>query len=415
MKSARNITITLTGIFLCTLCLPLNSNAQEGNGQGISQQDERELYNRVLNFALEEYKRAEEYASTAERRSSPSDRATDYRQMRSAIEDAKELFYSLKEKPSQYEYIPALLTRFWANEHNRAVSLLTEDEVRQTVENPDELALIHLENAIIIQPDSSHSFEVLATLKFEKGDTTGAITSYEKAIERMNKPGVESYEKLLELYFMQNRLDDAVELGNQARSMHPEEVIFTGYLADAYLLLGQSGPVIDLIRELIDENPDNPRYYQILGTQIYQRALTYMDGDGFAELDEDHTGIADTDDMHREGEKLIDEAIEKLTRAAELDPENEDVFHILGIIHQNKAVAYFDKRDETDDQMQALDYDDAGMLYLSDAVEYYEKAADINPSRIENWKVLLELYEALGVGNKTEEAREKLEELAAES
>lgn len=415
MKSARKITITLTGIFLYVLCLPVNSFAQEANAQGISQQDERELYNRVLNFALQEYKRAEEYASTAKRRSSPSNRTADYRQMRSAIEDARELFYSLKEKPSQYDHIAALLTSLWAHEYNTAVSLMTDDEVRQSVDNPDELAMIHLENAIIIQPDSSHSYEVLATLQFEKGDTTGAITSYEKAMERMEKPGVESYESLLELYFMQQRLNDAVELGKQARNAFSEEVRFAGYLADAYLMLGQSEPVIELMRELIDENPDNPNYYQILGTQIYQYALTYVDGDGLAELDDDPAGIADAEEMQRKGEQLIDEAIEKLTRAAELNPENEDVFNLLGAIHQNKAVAYFDKRDNAEDQMQALDYDDEGMLYLTEAIEYYEKAADINPSRIENWEVLLKLYEALGVRGKAEEAREKLEELAAES
>jgi tetratricopeptide (TPR) repeat protein len=414
MNSARNIIITLTGILLYVLCLPVNSYAQEANGQGISQQDERELYNRVLSFAIEEYKRAEEYASRAERRSSPSDRTAEYRQMRSAIEDAKELFNSLREKPSQYEHIPALLTRHWANEHNRAVNLLTNDEIRQTVDNPVELAMIHLENAIIIQPDSSHSYEVLASLKFEKGDTTGAITSYEMAMQRMKKPGVDSYESLLELYFIQHLFDDAVELGKQARNNHPDEVRFAGYLADAYLMLGDSEPVITLIRELIEEDPDNPKYYQLLGTQIYQYAQTYLDGDGYAEIGDDRAAITGAGVDQQEGEQLIEEAIAYLTRAAELEPENEEAFHILGAIHQNKAVEYFEKRDNTEDQMLALDYDDEGMLYLSQAVEYYEKVADINPSRIENWEILLELYEALGVRGKAEEAREKLEVLSSE-
>jgi len=429
-ESAMKSVVCVLLIFFCSLlmfiCFPGITNAQDTNNQV----QETELQQRVLRFAMEEYNRAVEYGRAAERIQPPSNRKTEYRQMRQSFNDALRLFETVEQRPRAYENIPSVITNFWANEHNAGVELMTNEDARQAARNPDETAKSHLENAIIIQPDSAISYAVLASLTLHMEDTLAATSLYEEAMDLRQKPAVEEFDFLIELYFVQGRIDDAVELAEEARETYPEEMVFIQYLADAYLNLGDIDDANAMIRELADMEPDNPRYPYILGTTIYQYAFSYLseasDLYGQAwQLEEEADELEGSErsrmeqriqnleseaaDLEREGQELADSALEELERVAELDPDNEDVFNILGMIYQNRAKLLFDKRDRSSNVMNSMEFDEEARITLYQAMENYEKAADLNPDNLFYWETLYYIYIELGMEARADDVIKQLE------
>jgi len=417
-------------IFFCSLlmliCFPGKTIAQETYNQA----QETELQQRVLRFAIEEYNRAVEYGRAAERIQPPSNRRTEYRQMRQSFNDALRLFETVEQRPREYENIHSMITNFWANEHNAGVTLMTDEDARRTAQNPDETAKSHLENAIIIQPDSAITYAVLASLTLHMEDTLSATDFYEKAMDLRQKPAVEEFEFLIELYFVQERIDDAAELATEAREIYPEEVVFIQYLADAYLKLGDTDDANAMIRDLAGMEPDNPRYPFILGTSLYQYAFGYLseasDLYGQAwQLEEEAEELEGSErnrieqriqnleseaaDLEREGEELADTALEELERVAELDPDNEEVFNMLGMIYQNRSKLLFDKRDRSSNVMNSMEFDEEARITLYQAMENYEKAADLNPDNLFYWETLYYIYRELGMEARADDVIEKLE------
>lgn len=425
MESNRYIPFILICFLLLIFCFPGIASAQETNNQD----QETELHQRVLRFATEEYNRAVQYGRAAERIQPPSNRKTEYRQMLQSFNDAIRLFETVETRPRAYENIPSVITNFWANEHNAGVRLLTDEDAREAAQNPDETAKAHLENAIIIQPDSAISYAVLASLTLHMEDTLAATSLYEKAIGLREKPSVEEYDILIELYFVQDRFYDAAELAKQARDVHPETVTFTQYLADAYLNLGDIDHATAMIRELTGIDPDNPRYYLILGTSIYQYAFEYLreasDMYGRAwQMEEEAEELqgaerrrfeqrmqslkTEAEEMEQEAEILVDTALEELERAAELDPGNEDIFNVLGMIYQNRAKLLFDKRDRTNNAMNSMELDEEARITLYQSMENYEKAAALNPDGQDYWETLYLIYLELGMETRADDIIDKL-------
>ncbi len=426
MKSNLYIPFLLICSLFLVFFIPGITNAQERNDQV----PEAELHERVLRFALEEYNRAVEYGRSAGRVQPPSNRKNEYRQMHQTFEDAIRLFETMEEKPREYSNIPSIQTHFWANEHNNGVKLMTDEEARQTVQNPDETAKAHFENAIIIQPDSAITYAVYASLTLHMEDTLAATSLYEKAMERRHKPSVEEYDFLIDLYFVQDRHDESAELAKEAREIYPEEVIFIQYLADAYLNLGEIDEATAMIRELTRIEPENPRYYLILGTSIYQHAFEYVrkanDLYGQAwEMEEEADQLEGSErrqfeqriqrleieaaEKEQEGNSLIDTAIEELEKAAELNPDNDEIFDLLGMIYQNRAGYLFEKRDRSSDVMQAMELDEEARITLYQAMENYEKAAELNPDNQEYWETLYRIYMELGMEARVDEIMENLD------
>lgn len=429
MKSKNDHTAPLVSILVLVLCLPVNTLAQNGDEQENGQYLEGELYKRAVNLAVEEFNRAVDLGSDAQEVQPPSNRKSYYNRMHEALDVAIQLFDAMKEKPDVYQRIPDLLTRLWAAEYNAGVQILTDDDVRQAIENPDETAKAHLENAILIQPDSAISYVALSTLLLENEDTTGAISAYEQAIERMEQPGAGDYDELLNLYFTQDRFEEVIELSGVAREDYPEEEAFTQYLADAYLQVGESKSVMHLLHELIDNNPENSYYYFILGNLSYQSALQKLDearetNEQIGRLQrqaqemeeskrEELQGQVDSlltvaDEKEREGEELMESAIEGLKKTGELDPENEEVFQMLGMIYQNRAVELFEKRDHAEGSNQIMAYDERARATLSEAMENYEKTVRLSPDNMEYWEVLHQIYSELGLIEKAEQAMDEL-------
>ena len=204
--------------------------------------------------------------------------------------------------------------------------------------------------------------------------------------------------------------------------------MFVQFLADAYIQAGERDRAISLVEELIENEPENPQYRRVLGTQVYQsverisnevstlyeelfelrQAARNQRGQ---ELEQTQSEIEALESEIEAQEQEIDElseiSIREMSKVVELVPDDESANFILGIIYQNRAANLFERRNNTTDNEQAAEYDERAKENLEQARQYYERAAEINPDNPENWQSLFQVYTALGMEEEAEEAMQK--------
>jgi tetratricopeptide (TPR) repeat protein len=358
----------------------------------------------------------------------PRDRKAYYERARSSFDTAKRLMNQLEETPDELEDLEETVTYYWANEFNSGVNILNDDSVRAATPDPNFTAIAHFENAATVQPDSALSYQVMASAYFNENDIDNAVRSYEKAMELLQTPEMEDYEFMISILLVKPNYDRAIEYTAEARRVFPDETIFVQLLADAYLQAGDQDKAIELVEGLIAEDPDNPQYRRVLGTQIYQAvgALSNEVSDLYEEAFELRRNMRNLQgsERNRAEQKLteiqskidsteveIDEltqiTLRELSRVVELEPESESANFILGIIYQNRAASLFERRNNTEDNVEAQNLDARARANLQQALVYYEKAAEINPENLENWQSLFQVYTTLGMEEKAMEAMER--------
>jgi hypothetical protein len=341
MQTIRLLVIGIACLIFLLLCLPYPVNAQVENQENVEYL-EGELYQRALHFSRDQVNRAIEIGNRAIREENPERRTRLYEEMMEALNDANRMFRVMESKPREYEYIPEIINRHWAIEHNSGADLLNKREFTESDESLYRDAIIHFNNAIYLQPDSAHSYIALATLKLDQGEFTDAIHFYELGIERHYQPGIQDFDILINLYFSENRLHDVKELIQLAITNFPEELKFTQYLADYYLGVGDDEAAFELIRELLEKDERRPEY-----------------------------------------------------------------FYALGSLYQNRAAKLFERRDQSNNLDQKIEYDESARIILTDALEQYEIAVDLDPDNREYWKALYRIYTVLGIHHKADYAYEK--------
>lgn len=364
----------------------------------------------------------------AEELQPPSDRLSYYEEARESMDRAKAIADTMDSPPSELSEIDDIIVSMWANEHNSGAEIMTSDSARQATEQPDQTAMAHFQNAIAVEPDSSLSYIVLASVQYQTGEMETATRTYEQAMERMESPVYEDYEFLISLYFMQNRFEDARDLSMEAMQAFPNEPLFAQFLADSYLETGETEEALGMLENLVAENPDNPQYRFAYGTQLYrvaeedlnQATSNYQRAYQMQEQMEQLTSseqeemageieqlVAEAEEFEREGNDYADQAIEQIQASLDHNPEDDNAYNVLGIIYQNRAAALFDRRNNTRDNEEARELDEQARETLNHAREYYERAAELNPDEPAYWESLFQVYTTLGMDEEAQDAMER--------
>ncbi|MFU8861046.1 MAG: tetratricopeptide repeat protein [Cyclonatronaceae bacterium] len=345
---------------------------------------------------------------------------------------AQELFQEQELSTSESRNVPVLIDFMWRVEYNDAIELV--DFERES--HPDTLgmAIQHLKNAATANPDSAMTYDVLAELYYRNDDLPNAISSVQKSIEVAGDNDLSRYYRLAYFYQQANEPDNIIDIMTRAYDIWPDDIEVVQELAYAYMRVGRTEEATDVVNDLINRQPDNAEYRVVYGTQLYQNVLTINDElsnnldklyDLNRELNQaksqrspDQSVInrlqTEIDSLEAEIETqrtAVDEttaiAEEQLSKAIEIEPRNVTANYFMGVIHQNRAATLFDLRNITEDNEQAMKYNDQAMAELNMALPYYEMAAEVEPDNTDFWVSLFRVYTTLGMMDKAEEAQRK--------
>jgi len=363
----------------------------------------------------------------------PDQRAEDYEKGREYLMEAKSRYEQEGVSGDEYDNIPEVIIDIWGYEHNSGIEPLTDDIVSSS-EDSLKLSRHHFSNAIAINPDSSQTYNLLAEVNFALGDLEEAERITRHIIYELEDADLFNYYRLA-LYLMEDDRDaEAIDVLYEARELYPDEIEIVQEIANAYLRLGKSDEAMEAVQELMERDPENPQYRLVYATQIYQivqdideniRDLYNEVYDINSDLrqearkpdyDEDKINemsatieqkLEEAEDLIEESFRFSEEAENELLLALESDPENADIHATLGIVYQNRAAVYQDKRNMTDDMDEADEFDALAKEYLEKSLPHYEKAAELEPDDPEHWVALFRVYTNLGMDEKAAEAREK--------
>lgn len=368
------------------------------------------------------------YSEMAQSNPNISDRKDSYSKMRANLVTAMDMYETQGIQSVESVEAQILIDRKWSEEHNLGVKYATGDSTLAPVDNPLDTAEDHLENAVLINPDSLLSFEVLAEVYRLNSNTEKGIQIYEDLITMKDEPEAYDYDRLGALYLSLEQYNKAKEILIDGVELFPDSVSLVQKLADSYMKLGENQESIEVIESLIERDPNNPQYHLVLGTQVYIMASEITDDisnkyDEIFNLEREQRNLsgnakkanqdkvaslrASIEDQSQRADQLIDRAVQELQKVIEVKPDNSNAYNTLGIIYQNKAAALFDKRNATADNDEAAKIDTQAKENLREAMKNYEKATEIEPDNQSYWRSLFQVYTSLGMNEKAEAAMEK--------
>jgi tetratricopeptide (TPR) repeat protein len=387
---------------------------------------DRSIQNNPEN-GLPYYYKAMTYKEKAKTIPLASERKETYENFRESAVTAREKFAAQEETPSEAGDVDNLILSTWGFEHNKAIEYINDDSLKASVEEPFKVAVAHLENAVIINPDSTLSWDILAQVQSIDGNYAGAIEALNTSIEMKNNPPSEDYLRLGSYYRENEQPEEAIDVLKTGVESYPDSVQLVQVLADVYMQAGQRDKSIETIEALIERDPENAQYHLALGTQLLQAT---------SEISEKITGNYDkiydlgtelrnnrnradainasidslvtlNEELTAEMNKLSEQAESELIRVTELRPNSSQAYQFLGISFTNKAAALYEKRNFTQDNELASELDKQAKEELREAMKYYEKAVEIDPDNTANWQSLSRIYVQLDMQEKAAEAMDK--------
>lgn len=368
------------------------------------------------------------YSEMAQNNPNVSDRKDSYSKMRENLDTSIKMYSEQGTKNLESVEAQLLTDRMWSSEHNLGVQYAQGDSTLPQTSNPLDISEDHLENAIIINPDSTLSYEVLSEVYRLNDNLDKSIAVYEDLLELKPSATAYDYDRLGSLYLQVQEYKKANTILVEGIEMYPDSISLVQKLADSYMNIGENQKSIEVIRSLIERDPENPQYHLVLGTQVYVMARDINEEnsakyDEIFELERQARNLSGTEKQNAENKistlrsdiesnmsranDLTDTSIEELKLVTELRPNDADAFSTLGIIYQNKAAALFEKRNATTDNDEASKIEAEAKDNLREAMSNYEKAAEIRPEEQSYWRSLFQIYTLLGMNEKAEAAMEK--------
>jgi tetratricopeptide (TPR) repeat protein len=261
-----------------------------------------------------------------------------------------------------------------------------------------------------------------------KGHYQQAAQAEEKYIDMADSVETRDYLLLGQYYERSKKPQKAVSVLEDAKNKYPDSTRVVEMLADAYSNAGQTDKSVDLVRELVQQEPNNPRYRLSLGTQIYKAVLQLQDKynknmDQLLDMQtkKEKASGSEADQVKQKMSKLENEnkslrqkmkslssqSIKQLKAAAQNKQGDAKPYNTLGIIYQNKASMIFKQRNLTLNNEKAAKLNDKAKQRLTQAAKYYKKAAQLDPSNNKYWQSLYQIYTALGKDQKAQQAKKK--------
>jgi len=178
----------------------------------------------------------------------------------------------------------------------------------------------------------------------------------------------------------------AIQPLSRAVELAPEDANTHEYLARAYLATDRAAEAVEVLEAARDRFPDNA---DMRTTLLNAYAVAGMEDRAISEYEAEiasgrATGSDEALIRYNYGSLLlsadrIDEAIEQLSMAVDLDPSNPDAQYNMGAALQNKASGLARQANDTEDNAAANALIDERDVLLDRALPYLQASRDLAP------------------------------------
>lgn len=203
----------------------------------------------------------------------------------------------------------------WALAVNAGNDVIRDPEADVTT------AVDFFEASTALYPDSSQGYLGLGLAYLRTGDATQAVVPLERGIAVADNDPVLAYYYGRSLV-LSERGTDAVAFLEGAQTRFPGDEDIQTMLLNAYTLSGQTDQAIARYEQVVGQQPENATYRYNYGALLLQA-------------------------------ERYDDAVEQLTEATRLAPDNSDAFYNLGAAYQNRAAALNEQANATEDAAEA--------------------------------------------------------------
>jgi len=284
----------------------------------------------------------------------------------------------------------------WANSFNTGVNLFQR---ANNIEDEDSSMIYYdksieaFENAASLQPDSADSYKNMAFVYMSSGRNEKAIKPLNKLVEL--KQELDGYRYLGEIYYAkgiqkksafgvsgntQDSIDatanfsNAIDILEKGSRLYPEDDNITRLLNASYVESGRIDEALESTRQLVEKDPENETFrynYGVLLLQINEFAA----------------------------------AEEQLKYAIDIDPEYSNAIYNLAVTYV-KWGTKLSKEEEASEN-----YTGAYKKKYEEALPYLKSVVEDDPENVEIWELLGKVYSIIGMQDEALDAYNQADQL----
>ena len=333
-----------------------------------------------------------------------SQREEYYRNMRASFDSALSLLEDQRRRSltSDIEY---LIKSSWSNEHNLGYTKLKEAE--NIGSDEADLALAYLHNAIIIEPDSISSYELASDAYLKLDDAGQAFEMLDRAVDRMPDFHQPLIERHAYLAVHAGRYEQALTSYHKLQDRGYEDLNLSHGLVNTLKQAGEHYKAVEILEDIIRQNPDNPDYTLTYAKQFY--GISVQRFEQWIELYRSNPLDDETRSAFNNALSYAEQAENKFLEAEELAPSSEDIISARAIFYQNLTAKLSDIRTGvgSDEYLEELNH--LVDQYAHSAIELFEEIVEQTDDPAYYWESLFQLYSFTDQTEKADHAREQFE------
>ncbi len=333
----------------------------------------------------------------AQKKDAPSNRVSPYSDARTSLDRAADLFNN---STDSVDKVSDLLNITWSLEHNQGVKLLQGKDANQ---QDYKEAAAHFNNATVVLPDSAISYTMKARALYKNQQPNKAINTLEDAQRQISNPPTILLEQLAYLYLENNNPEKAIAVYEQAESFSDKNLNLLHGLSNAYINAGEHQKAIELLEQLIENEPQNIIYGQSLATELYFAGKSQLDSTA-SHLEK---GKALESTNYNNADSLFARAGKQFEQVSDANPGNLEIQKRTATFYYNTASQYQKLlpviSDKHRKQLQKKIKE-----YLSASIPLLETLTEQEPQNKQTWKKLFQAYSILGMEQEAKNAKANL-------
>ncbi|MDX1586509.1 MAG: tetratricopeptide repeat protein, partial [Balneolaceae bacterium] len=304
--------------------------------------------------------------------------------------------------PSGKQKVDELLKVTWSSEHNMGVQIMQSDSTLNTEDY--EKAAVHFKNATRVLPDTAISYKMEARAYYKNGKNRQALQALEEAKNEIDSLPPEMLEQLAFLYLETGQPSKAVEIYEEAETSFASGNLNVIHgLANAYIASNEHVKAVSLLNELVDNEPDNTLYAQTLAMEYYR-----LGSNKLSEINQNPADSLASVELLEDADSLYTRARRELQRSLSGETGNRELQESLVSFYQNASAKYQSVLPNIPENKKA-EIEEIIQDYLSSSIPVYEELVREYPETSNRyWQNLYEVYSYLGMSEKAEEAKSKI-------